>query len=196
MILNDVEITRLAESGMIRPFTSASISRDPSHRARKVLSYGVSSFGYDLRLSPRDFQIFHRPVGEVIDPKCFRTDHLEPAKLHNDEQGNSFFILPANSYGLGVAMEQLDLPRDIVAICVGKSSYARVGIIANVTPAEPGWRGHLTLEFSNSCASDCRLYANEGVVQILFFRGQPCHTSYDDRMGKYQGQPEEICHAR
>ena len=195
MILNDKQITELAHKGMIRPFVGASISRGEPMGVRKVMSYGVSSYGYDLRLSPRDFQIFHRPPGIVINPKRFDTAHLESVALQSDNDGH-FFILPANSYGLGVAVEQLDLPPDVIAVCVGKSSYARCGIIANVTPAEPGWRGHLTLEFSNSSASDCRLYVNEGVVQMLFFRGEPCSVSYNDRMGKYQGQPEEVCHVR
>jgi len=120
---------------------------------------------------------------------------LETAKLHADESGQ-FFILPGRSYGLGVAIERLKLPDDISAICVGKSTYARCGIIANLTPAEAGWAGHLTLEFSNASAADCRLYANEGIVQMLFFRGEPCETCYSKRKGKYQGQTQRIVAAK
>ncbi len=97
-----------------------------------------------------------------------------------------------NSYGLGVAIEKLKMPRDVVAICVGKSTYARCGIIANVTPAEPGWEGHLTLEFSNASEADCKIYADEGVVQMMFYKGNPCTVSYDTRHGKYQNQGEEV----
>lgn len=192
MILCDTQIIALAERGMITPFVRRSVNRIED---RRVLSFGVSSYGYDLRLSPQDFQIFQRPPGEIIDPKCFKPTHLRQAELHEDENGQ-YFILPANSYGLGVAVERLALPSNVIAICLGKSTYARVGIIANVTPAEPGWRGHLTLEFSNSCASDCKLYANEGIVQMLFLRGERCDVSYGDRNGKYQNQQEQVVLAR
>ena len=195
MILNDKEITRLALEGMITPFTETSVNRNPDNRMNRVMSYGVSSYGYDLRLSAQDFQVFHRPPGEIINPKQFKATHLEPAVLH-EKDGDHYFILPANSYGLGVAVECLDIPGDVIAICVGKSSYARAGLIVNCTPVEPGWRGHLTLEFSNSCASDCMLFANEGICQLLFFRGEPCEISYDDRRGKYQDQPESVKYAR
>jgi dCTP deaminase len=112
-----------------------------------------------------------------------------------DDQGH-FFILSARSYGLGVAIEELNLPEHVSAICVGKSTYARCGIIANLTPAEAGWKGCLTLEFSNSSAADCRIFANEGVVQNLFFQGEPCATSYSARSGKYQHQKEKITQPR
>lgn len=188
MILNDLEIARLARQGMIRPFTPKLIRHT---KGRRILSYGLCSFGYDLRLSPREFLIFRHVPGTVVDPKSFSVRNLEPAELHRDAQGR-FFILPGRSYGLGVAIEQLHLPGDVSALCVGKSTYARCGIIANVTPAEAGWQGHLTLEFSNSSAADCRIYASEGIVQMVFFRGEPCGTSYSDRAGKYQKQPHRI----
>jgi dCTP deaminase len=104
--------------------------------------------------------------------------------------------LPAHSYGLGVALEHLAVPEDISVLCIGKSTYARVGLIANLTPAEAGWRGHLTLEFSNSSSADCRIYANEGVVQLLFLSGNPCSVSYEQRRGKYQDQPEQVVVSR
>ena len=189
MILNDRQIGALARRGLIRPFVPELVRRNPDGTA--ALSFGLSSFGYDLRLSAKEFRIFRHVPGTVVDPKAFNARNLEAAPLHLDAQGQ-YFILPARSYGLGVAVECLHLPADLTAICLGKSTYARCGIIANVTPAEAGWRGHLTLEFSNSGAADCRLYANEGIVQILFLQGERCETSYSQRIGKYQGQRHRI----
>jgi dCTP deaminase len=156
-----------------------------------ALSYGCSSYGYDLRLSPKDFKIFRHVPGTVMDPKRFNPQNLEQVKLHADSEG-MWFVLPAHSYGLGVALERLQMPGNVTAVCVGKSTYARMGIIVNVTPAEAGWSGHLTLEFSNSSGADCRIYANEGVCQLLFLEGEPCETTYQDRRGKYQGQQEQV----
>jgi len=188
MLLNDSQITTLARKGMIKPFAPRLVRQAGQI---PVLSYGLSSYGYDLRLSAKEFKIFRHVPGTVVDPKSFQPANLEPARLHRDDHGH-YFILPGRSYGLGVAVEALHLPEDVSAICVGKSTYARCGIIANVTPAEAGWHGHLTLEFSNSSAADCRIYAGEGVVQMLFFRGQPCTTSYRARAGKYQRQSHQI----
>lgn len=188
MILNDKQITQLARQGMIAPFHSKLVRRTEDY---PVLSFGLSSYGYDLRLSPKEFKIFRHIPGTVVDPKNFSPRNLEKTPLHRDDHGE-YFILPARSYGLGVAVERLALPDDVSAICVGKSTYARCGIIANLTPAEAGWKGHLTLEFSNSSAADCRIYANEGVVQMLFLRGEPCATSYQSRSGKYQNQRQQI----
>ena len=188
MILSDREIIVQAKGGMIRPFTSESVRQ--SDRTA-IISYGLSGYGYDLRLSPKDFKIFRHIPGTVVDPKAFNAANLDPAQLHEDSHG-CYFILPARSYGLGVAVEELHMPLDLLGLCVGKSTYARCGIIANLTPVEPGWCGNLTLEFSNSSAADCRIYANEGVVQILFLRGLPCAISYAARQGKYQGQSEAI----
>jgi len=191
MILNDMQITALGRRGMITPFSAELVRRTDL----SVISYGLSSFGYDLRLSPRSFLVFRHIPGTVLDPKRFNPGNLEKAALHSDRCGR-FFVLPARSYGLGVAVEKLDLPDDVLALCIGKSTYARCGIIANVTPAEPGWRGHLTLEFSNSSAADCRIYADEGIVQLLFLRGEPCRTPYWKRKGKYQGQTRRVTFAR
>ncbi|NEP63051.1 MAG: dCTP deaminase, partial [Symploca sp. SIO2G7] len=160
-----------------------------------VISYGLSSFGYDIRLSSKEFRIFRHIPGTVIDPKHFNPDNLEPTQIRTDKNG-SYFILPAHSYGLGVALERLEIPENITTICIGKSTYARCGIIANLTPAEAGWRGYLTLEFSNSSSADCRIYANEGVVQLLFLEGEPCQVSYKTRNGKYQDQIEMVTLAR
>ncbi|MGK7927374.1 MAG: dCTP deaminase [Spirulina sp.] len=188
MIQNDNWIKNMADRGMIIPFESNLIRRVEE---LPVISFGLSSFGYDIRLSPKEFRVFRHIPGTVVDPKNFNPDNLEPVKLHHDKNGY-FFILPAHSYGLGVALEKLNVPDDITVLCIGKSSYARVGLIANLTPAEAGWRGHLTLEFSNSSSADCRIYANEGVVQLLFLKGEPCEISYSSRQGKYQDQNEEV----
>ncbi len=188
----------MAQKGMISPFEPSLIREhqiDQASRIRPVISYGLSSYGYDIRLSPVEFRIFRHIPGTVVDPKNFNPQNLEPTPLHADGNG-SYFILPAHSYGLGVALERLEVPENITVICIGKSTYARCGIIANLTPAEAAWRGHLTLEFSNSSSADCQIYANEGVVQLLFLEGQPCATSYEARRGKYQDQAEIVTLAR
>ncbi len=209
MIKNDAWITQMAQSGMISPFEPALVRRlsqpetsppqaiapSPDPASRLVISYGLSSYGYDIRLSPAEFRIFRHIPGTVVDPKCFNPDNLVQTELHQDEQGE-FFILPAHSYGLGVALEHLEVPENISVICIGKSTYARCGIIANLTPAEAAWRGHLTLEFSNSSSADCRIYAGEGIVQLLFFEGEPCEVSYEKRRGKYQDQPQAVTLAK
>ncbi len=192
MLKNDVWITQLADKGMITPFEPRLVRQVDGI---PVISYGLGSFGYDVRLSPVEFRIFRHIPGTVVDPKNFNPDNLEPTTLQVDDTG-SYFILPAHSYGLGVALERLEIPDYITVICMGKSTYARCGIIANITPGEASWRGHLTLEFSNSSSADCRIYANEGVVQLLFLEGDPCSVSYDDRRGKYQDQREAVTLAR
>lgn len=197
MIKNDTWIAQMAAQGMIAPFEPSLIRgiNLESTAMRPVISYGLSSYGYDIRLSPTEFRIFRHIPGTVVDPKHFNPDNLEPARLHNDSSGE-FFILPAHSYGLGVALERLQIPDNITVVCIGKSTYARCGIIANLTPAEAAWRGHLTLEFSNSSSADCRIYANEGIVQLLFLEGEPCEVSYETRRGKYQDQSEMVTLAR
>ena len=206
MIKNDYWIREQAAAGMIAPFVpelvrhidanpfAHALSMDAAGK-RPVLSYGCSSYGYDLRLSPKEFLIFRHVPGTVMNPKRFNPANLEPATLHRDQDGD-YFILPAHSYGLGVALERLRVPPVITVIILGKSTYARLGIILNTTPGEAGWEGHLTLELSNSSGADCRVYANEGVCQALFFEGEPCGTTYQDRQGKYQNQPESVTHAR
>jgi dCTP deaminase len=202
MIKNDTWITQMAAQGMISPFQPALVRQVElpggglqGGGLQRVISYGLSSYGYDLRLSPKDFRVFRHVPGTIVDPKNFNTANLEPAALHQDANG-SYFILPAHSYGLGVALERLSVPENVTVICIGKSTYARIGLIANLTPAEAGWRGHLTLEFSNSSSADCRIYANEGIVQLLFFEGDPCAVSYHTRQGKYQDQEEAVTLAR
>ena len=200
MLKNDRWIREQAAQGMIEPFEphlvrqviTDNFKNDPT---RRVLSFGTSSYGYDLRLSPKEFLIFRHIPGTVMNPKRFNPANLEPTQLHEDEDGQ-FFILPDHSYGLGVALEKLRVPPNITVIILGKSTYARLGIIANTTPGEAGWEGHLTLEFSNSSGADCRIYAEEGICQALFFEGEPCETTYDARQGKYQDQPERVVMAR
>lgn len=192
MIQNDIWIAEMAAQGMISPFEPKLVRRIDN---LPVISYGLSSFGYDIKLSPVDFRIFRHIPGTVVDPKNFNPENLESAKLHTDVNG-SYFILPAHSYGLGVSLERLEVPDNITVLCIGKSTYARIGLIANLTPAEAGWRGHLTLEFSNSSSADCRIYANEGVVQLLFLSGENCSVSYEQRQGKYQDQPEKVVFSR
>jgi len=188
MIKNDAWITTAARGGMITPFEPELVSQVDD---RRVLSYGLSSYGYDIRLSPKDFRIFRHVPGTVINPKAFNPANLEREELQEDDYGR-YFVLPAHSYGLGVALEALKIPDNISVLCIGKSTYARIGCIANLTPAEAGWEGHLTLEISNASHADCRIYADEGIVQLLFFEGDRCETSYARRRGKYQHQLQEV----
>lgn len=187
----------MADKGMITPFEPSLVRKIESQdgQVRRVISYGLSSYGYDIRLSPKEFRVFRHVPGTIVDPKNFNPANLEPVELHTDAN-DSYFILPAHSYGLGVALERLEVPENVTVLCIGKSTMARCGVIANLTPAEAGWRGHLTLEFSNSSSADCRIYANEGIVQLLFFEGDRCQVSYHDRRGKYQDQQEVVTLAR
>jgi dCTP deaminase len=176
---------------MIHPFVDRKIRRAPN--GRPVLSYGLSSYGYDLRLSDHDFRVFRHIPGHVVDPKAFDDRCLTQAELHTDPAGQ-FFMLPAHTYGLGVTVERLCIPANVTVVFIGKSTYARSGIIINTTPGEAGWEGNLTLEISNSSDSDCRIYANEGICQALFYEGEPCDQPYGD--GKYQGQGSGVTLAR
>lgn len=196
MIKNDNWIKNKSSEGMINPFVDTLIREvELNNSTKKVISYGLSSYGCDIRLSEKQFLIFRHIPGTVIDPKNFNPKNLEPAELHTDDNGQ-YFILPGHTYGLGVAVERLVIPENITVICIGKSTYARSGIICNMTPGEAAWEGHLTLEFSNSSPADCKIYANEGVAQLLFFEGEPCAVSYKQRKGKYQNQPEQVVIAK
>jgi dCTP deaminase len=177
---------------MIRPFESSLVRKVED---LPVLSYGCSSYGYDLRLSPKEFLVFRHIPGTVVNCKAFNPANLEPVELHCDQYGE-FFILPGHSYGLGVTVEHLDIPSNITCLFIGKSTLARTGVILNTTPGEAGWKGYLTLEFSNSSAADCRIYANEGICQALFIEGEPCDVTYRDRNGKYQNQNSTVTTAR
>lgn len=159
---------------VIRPFAEGNVRPG-------VISYGVTSYGYDVRVG-RHFKVFTNAHCAVVDPKQF-----DP-KSFVDIEGDTCLI-PPNSFALAETVEYLEIPRDIIAICVGKSTFARCGIIVNVTPLEPEWRGKITIEISNTTPLPARIYANEGIAQILFLRGdQVCRTSYADKKGKYQDQ--------
>jgi dCTP deaminase len=188
-ILCDWEIRKLAEEEeMISPFQDRLISEE---NGKRILSYGLSSYGYDIRLSPEQCLVFGRISEGECDPKNFNENILVPADLLEDEKGR-YFILPPYGYCLGVARERLKLPRDVTVVAVGKSTYARSGILVNITPAESGWEGYLTLEISNCTGLFNRVYADEGVTQLLFYRGNPCEVTYQDRKGKYQNQAREV----
>lgn len=150
----------------------------------KIISYGQSSFGYDIRVAP-EFKIYSNINSAINDPKKITNDHFYD--IYKDE-----VIIPPNSYVLCRSIERFDLPKDVTAIAVGKSTYARAGIIANLTPLEAGWCGFLTIELANCSPLPAKIYANEGICQILFFKGIPCDISYEDRKGKYQNQNASI----
>lgn len=178
-ILNDVQIMELCDrSAMIEPFERELIRRSDS--GAPVISYGLSSFGYDLRVA-HEFRVFTNISNTVVDPKDF--DERSFVVVEGDS-----CIIPPNSFALARSIEYFRIPRDVVAICVGKSTYARMGLVTHVTPFEPGWCGQVTLEIANTSPLPARVYANEGLCQVLFFRGEACRTSYADRNGKYQGQ--------
>lgn len=174
-ILSDRWIREQAEkNGMIEPFVEA-------QRRDNNISYGLSSYGYDARVAP-EFKIFTNVDSEIVDPKNFSP------KSFVDRDGD-VCIIPPNSFALGRTVEYFRIPEDVLVVCLGKSTYARCGIIVNVTPLEPGWEGHVTLEFSNTTPLPAKIYANEGIAQFLFFKGnEPCEVSYKSRAGKYQGQ--------
>jgi len=191
-VLSDKEIRKFAKKGMIEPFQDRLVTKE---KDVPVLSYGLSSYGYDIRLSPSQCLLFGGVQHGMCDAKNFDPEILKETALHEDERGK-YFILPPYGYCLGVAIERLALPRDVTVVAVGKSTYARAGIMANITPAEAGWEGHLTLEISNCTPLFNRIYANEGICQLLFYQGQPCEVSYLERKGKYQNQPLEVILAK
>ena len=174
-VMPDHWIRKLAtESGMIEPFVEAQ-KRDG------VVSYGLSSYGYDARCSDH-FKIFTNVDSAIVDPKAFN-----PASFV--DRTGPVCIIPPNSFALARTVEYFRIPRSTLVVCLGKSTYARCGIIVNVTPLEPEWEGHVTLEFSNTTPLPAKIYANEGVAQMLFFESDEiCGTSYKDKGGKYQGQ--------
>ena len=175
-IKSDRWIRKMAlEHGMISPFCEKQIN------AGKVISYGVSSYGYDVRCA-NEFKIFTNINTAIVDPKQFDPTSFVDIKA-------DVCIIPPNSFVLAHTIEYFKIPRNVLTICLGKSTYARCGIIVNVTPLEPEWEGHVTLEFSNTTPLPAKIYANEGVCQFLFFKGdQPCEVSYKDRSGKYMKQ--------
>ena len=178
-LMPDHWIKKMArEEGMIQPFVE-NLVRD--HDGEKIISYGLSSYGYDLRVSNK-FMIFTNVYNAMVDPKEFASDsfvHIE----------SDVCIVPPNSFALAHSVEYFRIPRNILTMCIGKSTYARCGIIVNVTPFEPEWEGHVTLEISNTTPLPAKIYAGEGLAQILFLEGsEECDVSYKDRGGKYMGQ--------
>lgn len=167
------------EKGMIEPFVDGQVRHN--EEGNRVISYGLSSYGYDLRVSD-EFKVFTNVFNTMVDPKAF--DEKSFVNLQTD-----VCIVPPNSFALARSVEYFRIPRDVLTICVGKSTYARCGIIVNVTPFEPEWEGHVTLEISNTTPLPARIYAGEGLAQVVFFHAdEPCGTSYKDRGGKYMGQ--------
>ena len=176
----DVWIKRMAESeGMIEPFSENQVRVDD--KGEKLISYGVSSFGYDVRCAD-EFKVFTNIHSATVDPKVFDDDSF--VDITSD-----VCVIPPNSFALARTVEYFRIPRNVLTICLGKSTYARCGIIVNVTPLEPEWEGHVTLEFSNTTNLPAKIYAGEGVAQMIFFESdEECEVSYKDRGGKYQGQ--------
>jgi len=174
-VLSDKSIRKLAlEENMISPF------EDKQVRDGKI-SYGLSSFGYDARVS-EEFKIFTNVNSEIVDPKDFKPTNFVTKKV-------PVCVIPPNSFALARTIERFKIPKDILVICLGKSTYARCGIIVNVTPLEPGWEGYVTLEFSNTTPLPAKIYANEGVAQFIFLKGNETPgVTYADRNGKYMGQ--------
>jgi dCTP deaminase len=176
-IKSDRWIRKLArEHGMIEPFADEQVREG-------CISYGVSSYGYDMRVA-QDFKIFTNALSAIVDPKRF-----DPKSFV--EFTGDVCVVPPNSFALARSVEYFRIPRNVLTVCVGKSTYARCGIITNVTPFEPEWEGHVTLEISNTTPLPAKIYANEGIAQVLFFASDPddvCEKSYADKKGKYQGQ--------
>jgi dCTP deaminase len=166
------------EHGLIEPFEPQQVREVGGER---VISYGVSSYGYDVRCAP-EFKVFTNINSAVVDPKNFDPESF--VDINRD-----VCIIPPNSFALARTLEYFRIPRNVLTICLGKSTYARCGIIVNVTPLEPEWEGHVTLEFSNTTPLPARIYANEGVAQVIFLESdESCTVSYRDRGGKYQSQ--------
>jgi len=189
MILNDSQIDHLAKhQQMITPYIKEQVRR-VDHKA--AISFGLSSFGYDVTLG-NSVDVFVALGDKPIDPKHFDRNHLKRLDVVKAPHGNGYVVeLPPHSYALGHTIERFKLPADVLVICLGKSTYARSGLIVNTTPAEPGWEGQLTLEFANPTPSPVLLYVGEGIAQFLFLRGERPATTYADRSGgpgKYQNQ--------
>jgi len=181
-ILSDNEISYLArEKGMIEPYEPTLVREQDG---LKVISYGQSSYGYDMRVAD-EFLIFSNATCQLVDPK--NIDQKAFVRVKNHE-----VVIPPNSFALAYSIERFKLPPDILGIVLGKSTYARCGIVVNCTPMEPGWEGHLTIEISNTTPVPVKVYADEGVAQAIFFRGLPCRSTYATRNGKYQNQGAEV----
>lgn len=184
MILNDNEISTLCwQNDLIQPNYPEQVRANSD--GKNIISYGLSSFGYDIRVA-NEFQIHYRALSPgIIDPKNYN-DYSSTIKTNHPVD------IPPNSFALARSVERIKMPRNLIALCVGKSTYARCGIIVNVTPLEPEWEGYITLEISNTTPHSARIYPNEGIAQLIFLKGKSCYISYKDRKGKYQNQEQEI----
>lgn len=178
-ILNDDQITLLAADGMIDPFVFECVR---VVNDKKIISYGLQSFGYDLRIG-NQFRVFRMPLDHsgIVDPMAFNAGLLQPFE-------GDVCIIPPNSFALAASVEYFRMPRNVTGVVLGKSTYARCGIVANFTPLEAGWEGNVTIEISNTSSLPAKVYANMGFAQVLFFAGDPPKVSYADRAGKYQAQ--------
>jgi dCTP deaminase len=179
-IKSDKWIRRMAqEHGMIEPFAPELVREANGH---KIVSYGTSSYGYDIRCAD-EFRVFTNINSTIVDPKNFDPNSFV------EVSGKGYCVIPPNSFALARTVEYFRIPRSVLTVCLGKSTYARCGIIVNVTPFEPEWEGYVTLEFSNTTPLPAKIYAGEGCAQVIFFESDEiCETSYRDRGGKYQGQ--------
>ena len=186
-VKSDRWIRRMAEEHqLIQPFEAALV-RESS--GRRIISAGASSYGYDMRLADDGFRVFSPIHSREIDPKRFDEDSLVEAPLRDAEDGSRYYLMPPHSYALGVTVETFRMPRRVTGVALGKSTYARAGLLVNTTPLEAGWTGRLVVELANLADLPLRVYVNEGIGQVLFFESdEDCATSYDDRGGKYQGQ--------
>lgn len=208
-LLSDAQLYKLhstedTNTHPITPFYSANV-RSNYHQGAlgRAISYGLSSFGYDIRLAADDFRLFSGPftptlpsigdpeqepfMAHIVDPKNFHPDLLIPQELVSGSEG-SYFLLPPGGCALGLSIETFNMPDNVLGLCIGKSTYARSGLLVNATPLEPGWKGRLVLELANLTACHMKVYAGEGIAQILFFRGASPDTTYADRNGKYDNQ--------
>jgi dCTP deaminase len=194
MLLSDYQIKNLCETDppLISPYVPELIREIDG---RGVISYGPSSYGYDLTLSSAGLKIFRHLPGTIVNPKAFNEEFLVNADVFENEYGR-YSVIPHNSYALGFTDQRFVMPSEVTGICVGKSTYARVGLSVNTTPLEAGWEGHLTLELSNNSKADLMVYLDEGIAQVMFHQGAPCMVTYADRRGKYQGQGREVVTAR
>lgn len=186
-IKSDLWIRRMAaEKEMISPFLPELVR---SAENRKIISAGASSYGYDMRLADDGFRVFSSVYGLEIDPKRFDENSLIEPTLRTADDGSKYYLLPPHHYGLGVTVETFKMPRNVTGIALGKSTYARAGLLVNTTPLEAGWTGRLVVEIANLANLPLRVYVNEGIGQVLFLESdEDCAVSYEDRGGKYQGQ--------
>src|SRR5215210_4238319 len=186
-IKSDLWIRRMAdEAGLIQPFNPTLVREVDG---RRIISAGASSYGYDMRLADDGFRVFSPIHGREIDPKRFDDSSLVEPPLQTTEDGSKYYLMLPLSYALGVTVETFRMPRNVTGVALGKSTYARAGLLVNTTPLEAGWTGRLVVEIANLANLPLRVYVNEGIGQILFFESdEDCGVSYEDRGGKYQGQ--------